>query len=85
MLRRLRGRSKSAAHYNFYVWEGGCYVQVDGGTHWSDGEAASLATAAHDARPLPERPLSLDQPHLHVVREDGVHILTLELPSRAAA
>lgn len=85
MLRRFRGRATNVAQYNFYVWEGGSYVQIDGGRHGSDHDAATLASEFKDRQALPDRPDSLDRPHLHVIREDGVHILTLEISSRAAA
>ncbi|HUG46674.1 MAG TPA: hypothetical protein VMK31_09235 [Sphingomicrobium sp.] len=84
MLWRFRKRPPTTARYNFYVWQDGTYVHVEGGTFQNDSEATQCAETSHGARPLPERPLSLDTPHLHVVREDGVHIITLGLSDEPA-
>lgn len=79
MFKLLRGRAKRPASYSFYVWENGRYIHVEGGQHDSDVDAASAAMGLTAATDDLRRPASLDAPHLHVIREDGVHILTLEL------
>lgn len=83
MLQRIRARIKSKASYSFYVWEDGAYVHVDGGHYESDKEAASAAMGLSADPSIVSRPTTLDAAHLHVVREDGVHILTLELPEKS--
>jgi hypothetical protein len=80
MFNRFRRRRKQPASYSFYVWEDGKYVHIEGGQHESDQDAASAAAELTSGSAAIQRPASLDAPHLHVVREDGVHILTLELP-----
>lgn len=85
MLRRFKSRQNNSAQYNFYVWRGGSYIHIDGGVHASDGDAAVSAQAYQEALAVLDRPATLNVPHLHVIREDGIHILTLEVPLRSAA
>jgi hypothetical protein len=75
VIKRFRARLRNRAGYSFYVWENGGYVQVDGVA----GEAVAAPELIGGPVPL-QRPASLDEPHLEVVRENGVHILTLEVP-----
>jgi hypothetical protein len=78
VIKRFRARLRNRAGYSFYVWENGGYVQVEGGE-----PAVGEGTAAPDLMSEPlslQRPASLDQPRLEVVRKDGVQILTLEVP-----
>jgi hypothetical protein len=82
VIKRIRARLKTKASYSFYVWENGGYVHVEGGCHESNDDAASAAIELIGGSVSLQRPASLDAPHLHVVREDGVHILTLELPEQ---
>lgn len=79
MLHRISQRRCESAHYRFFVWEGGGYVATFAGEFASDH--AAVAEAQRHAEPL-ARPESLDRPHLHVIRQDGVHIITLDLPGQ---
>jgi hypothetical protein len=82
----FRRRRKQPASYNFYVWEDGKYIHSDGRQLDSEDEATSMAADLTDGSATLARPASLDIPHLHVIREDGVHILTLEVsPDRVDA
>jgi hypothetical protein len=83
VIKRFRARL-SKSNYSFYVWENGGYVHVDGGEHASNDEAASAAARLAGGLAELQRPASLDAPHIHIVREDGVHILTLELPNKVS-
>lgn len=82
MFQPFRPRTRSKPVYSFYVWEDGAYIHVDGGQFDSDSEAASAAKGLSPEAIIATRPATLDAAHLHVVREDGVHILTLELPEK---
>lgn len=82
MLRRFKQRPPASAHYHFFRWEGGAYVPAFSGEFPSDHEA--IARAEHHASPEQlARPESLDRPHLHVIRQDGIHIITLDLSEPA--
>lgn len=82
MFQPFRARTRSKPVYSFYVWENGAYVYVEGGQFDSDRDAASAAKGLSPDSIIASRPATLDAAHLHVVREDGVHILTLELPEK---
>lgn len=83
MRTRMLGRQKPT-RYLFYIWEGGSYVAADAGEFPSDEDAIIQAKKHAAPRPL-QRPASLDAPHLHVIRQDGIHIITVELPERLEA
>ena len=78
MLGRFGRKRRAPAHYRFYVWEGGSYVAASGGDFPSDQEAIVNARK-HVAVGAGDRPASLEAPHLHIIRQDGVHIMTVEL------
>ena len=78
MLRRFKQRPLASAHYHFYLWEGGAYVPAFSGEFPSDRDAIARAEHHVAAEPL-SRPETLDRPHLHVIRQDGIHIITLDL------
>jgi hypothetical protein len=78
MFKRFRRPQVTSKRYNFYVWENGSYTSVNGKLFPTDEAAARQALRQVDDGPIP-RPASLDAPHLHVVREDGIHIITVEL------
>lgn len=82
MLRNFRQRRFAPAHYRFFVWEGGSYVAAYDAEFASDREAALEAERRLPSERL-ARPASLDRPHMHVVRQDGVHIITLDLAEPA--
>jgi hypothetical protein len=67
----------------YYVWERGEYIHLHGGEFDSDEAAVAEGMRLSGGSPATERPASLDPPHLHVIRDDGVHILTLEIPNAA--
>ncbi|MFC7537251.1 hypothetical protein ACFQPG_07705 [Sphingomonas sp. GCM10030256] len=77
-----RRRPSKPARYHFYVWEDGNYRPLSPCELPSDAAAADFARQ-QVGEGAPVRPASLDAPHLHVVREDGVHIITVDLPERA--
>ena len=83
VIKRFRARRQKAS-YSFYIWENGRYVHVEGGEYPNSDAAASAAAELTGGSLSLERPSSLDTPHLHVVRQDGMHILTLELPEQTA-
>lgn len=83
MFQRFRARVRRKPSYSFYIWENGAYVHMEGGQFESDTEAASAAKGLNPETIIGSRPATLDAAHLHVVREDGVHILTLELPEKS--
>lgn len=82
MLLRFKPRPAASAHYRFFLWEGGSYVSAFTGEFRSDREAIAKAEHHVPAAPL-ARPDSLDRPHLHVIRQDGIHIITLDLSGPA--
>ena len=82
MLRKRASRRQKPAQYQFYVWEGGTYAAADGGEFPSDREAIVEAQRQLQHGAI-KRPLSLDAPHLHVIRQDGIHVMTLELPEQS--
>lgn len=86
MLRNLlKRRVPPSAGYSFYIWEDGQYRSISRSQLPDDNAAMSLARERVEGY-APIRPSSLDAPHLHVVREDGVHIITVDLPEvRVAA
>jgi hypothetical protein len=67
------------------MWEDGQYRSISRSQLPNDDAAVSLARKRVEEF-APERPMSLDAPHVHVVRDDGVHIITVDLPEvRTAA
>ena len=83
LLRRFRTQRPAPVRYSFYVWENGTYIQMNAGEFNNDWDATEAAQQ-HSRIEIQSRPASLDSPHLHVVREDGVHIITVDLPERFA-
>lgn len=81
MFQRLRPHTRKKPSYSFYIWENGAYVHMEGGQFDTDSDAASAAKSL-SPETVSGRPATLEAAHLHVVREDGVHILTLELPEK---
>ena len=80
MFKRIRRRKAPSRLYNFYVWENGRYVSVNGEQFVSDDAATQRAFSQVKHAVPPRRPTSLDAPHLHVVRADGIHVITIEMP-----
>jgi len=81
LFRPFRAHRQTPVRYSFYVWEDGNYVQVNAAEYKNDWDATEAAQQ-HSNIEIQSRPASLDSPHLHVVREDGVHIITVDLPER---
>ena len=81
LFQHFRTERHEPVRYSFYVWENGTYVQMNAGEYRNDWEATEAAQQHFNSWVL-KPSASLDAPHLHVVREDGVHIITLELPEQ---
>ena len=81
LFRDFRTERHKPVRYSFYVWENGTYVQINTGEFKNDWDATEAAQK-HSNSTILTGQASLDAPHLHVVREDGVHIVTLDLAER---